>query len=157
MKKTANQRSSKKWDSKRNFFLELDLSFLEQPLVKGVNAPYSHRGIEALRKDLSLYKCFLFLCAKYPKEKIFPLDFLDTIWQTHVLFTKKYHSFCIRVFGRFLHYTPELPLGPRTTSAYAKSSLRNSRMEILWKKEFPEMVEKIWEGERCGGFAVYRY
>jgi hypothetical protein len=34
------------------------------------------------------------------------LRILDEMWHTFVLFTREYHAYCRRVFGRFLHHAP---------------------------------------------------
>jgi hypothetical protein len=39
------------------------------------------------------------ICAMYSPK-------VDTIWHTHILFTKEYANFCTTVFGRFIHHTP---------------------------------------------------
>ena len=35
-----------------------------------------------------------------------PLAILDEMWHTFVLFTREYHAYCRRVFGRYLHHAP---------------------------------------------------
>jgi hypothetical protein len=35
-----------------------------------------------------------------------PLRILDEMWHTFVLFTREYHAYCQRVFGRYIHHTP---------------------------------------------------
>lgn len=31
---------------------------------------------------------------------------IDIVWHTHILFTKKYHADCQKLFGRYLHHLP---------------------------------------------------
>ncbi|MEL6868036.1 MAG: hypothetical protein AAFP19_26670 [Bacteroidota bacterium] len=53
-------------------------------------------------------KKFLFLAAKHgDSQRIFTheaLFIIDEMWHTFILFTKEYHDFCMKYFGRFLHH-----------------------------------------------------
>ncbi len=41
-----------------------------------------------------------------------PSQAADDLWHEFILYTKHYDSFCRRAFGRFLHHTPAVVLGP---------------------------------------------
>lgn len=40
-----------------------------------------------------------------------PSQITDDLWHEFILYTKAYHHFCIKAFGRFLHHTPAAVLG----------------------------------------------
>jgi hypothetical protein len=41
-----------------------------------------------------------------------PSQAADDLWHEFILYTKHYEQFCRRAFGRFMHHTPALALGP---------------------------------------------
>lgn len=53
------------------------------------------------------YRGFLFVCSQY-KEPAVPDTELDEFWHAHILYTKKYASDCVQLFGRYLHHNPEM-------------------------------------------------
>ncbi|WP_157201523.1 hypothetical protein [Massilia sp. Root418] len=40
-----------------------------------------------------------------------PSQVVDDLWHEFILYTKNYHQFCQRAFGRFLHHTPAIVMG----------------------------------------------
>jgi hypothetical protein len=38
---------------------------------------------------------------------------VDELWHEFILYTRNYEAFCQRAFGRFLHHTPAVVLGPQ--------------------------------------------
>lgn len=55
-------------------------------------------------------KRWMWLCANRPTDLEMviqdPLLMLDNMWHTFILFTKDYHEFCDRFFGRYIHHLP---------------------------------------------------
>jgi hypothetical protein len=41
-----------------------------------------------------------------------PSQVADDLWHEFILYTRNYEAFCNRAFGRFLHHTPAVVLGP---------------------------------------------
>lgn len=41
-----------------------------------------------------------------------PSQVADDLWHEFILYTKNYEAFCHQAFGRFLHHTPAIVLGP---------------------------------------------
>lgn len=41
-----------------------------------------------------------------------PSQVTDDLWHEFILYTRNYQHFCERAFGRFLHHTPAVALGP---------------------------------------------
>jgi hypothetical protein len=41
-----------------------------------------------------------------------PSQVADDLWHEFILYTRNYQAFCDRAFGRFLHHTPAVVLGP---------------------------------------------
>ena len=41
-----------------------------------------------------------------------PSQAADDLWHEFILYTKHYHAFCGKAFGRFLHHSPAITLGP---------------------------------------------
>jgi hypothetical protein len=41
-----------------------------------------------------------------------PSQAVDDLWHHFILYTRNYQVFCQRAFGRFLHHTPAVVLGP---------------------------------------------
>ncbi len=47
-----------------------------------------------------------------------PCQVVDDLWHEFILYTRHYEAFCKQAFGRFLHHTPAVVLGPdRLTNA----------------------------------------
>ncbi|MEK8172247.1 hypothetical protein NKH77_32090 [Streptomyces sp. M19] len=51
---------------------------------------------------------FVAVCAKNPHERLRPSRVVDEGWHALILHTALYTDFC-RIFGRFVHHTPESP------------------------------------------------
>ena len=41
-----------------------------------------------------------------------PSQITDDLWHEFILYTRNYEAFCRRAFGRFMHHTPAVALGP---------------------------------------------
>ncbi|MFO1415373.1 MAG: hypothetical protein U1F10_16000 [Burkholderiales bacterium] len=74
------------------------------------------------RPDLTLKDCQLvahalrqFFLAHLKSGRRFvsmPSQVADDLWHEFILYTRNYQVFCERAFGRFLHHTPAIVLGP---------------------------------------------
>ena len=74
------------------------------------------------RPELSLKDCQLvahalrqFFLAHLRSGRAFvsmPSQVADDLWHEFILYTRHYQLFCDRAFGRFLHHTPAVVLGP---------------------------------------------
>jgi hypothetical protein len=51
-------------------------------------------------------KRYFILILKYEQPITMPSRAVDTAWHEFLLFSKEYHYFCKKSFGRFLHHTP---------------------------------------------------
>jgi len=51
---------------------------------------------------------FLWLCGNEP-GKFSPSQKIDEAWHRFILFTKDYHEFCNRFFGKYIHHGPLMP------------------------------------------------
>ena len=49
---------------------------------------------------------FYTLCMTAPGRRYAVSDKVDPYWHAHVLHSRRYSSFCSRVFGRYLHHEP---------------------------------------------------
>lgn len=84
------------------FVEEIDLSEIMARIVK--DHGWSEERAEEAEK---WYRRFLCLCILFPKEKLAPpTDDADEVWHTHIIYTKKYHADCRRMFGYYLHHNP---------------------------------------------------
>ncbi len=75
---------------------------------------------------------FIYLGRK-SKEGIFinsDLLMIDEMWHNFILFTKDYHEFCRKYFGRYVHHTP---------TSYQEKQERERQ-----KKEEPEKIKEVF-------------
>ena len=86
-------------------------------------------------KCSELYKNFLYLLYKYPKEFLVPTRDIDEFWHNHILYTKEYAKDCQQIFGYFLHHQPGDPNNPEEVS---KLRQQFTRTKELYLKEFGE-------------------
>ena len=112
--------------------------------------------IEGYEKDFLVqseleYKRFLILSKKYPDEFLVPTKSIDLIWHAHILFTKKYHEDCDKIFGKYLHHMPSLGLDVDMSQSF-------QRTLFLYEFEFSEKLTFSIEGllgpdchQGCGG------
>lgn len=85
------------------------------------------------------YRMFLFLCRKYPSQRIVPTKEIDDFWHAHILDTKKYIRDCKIVFRRYLHHFPYAGLrGERDRDALKR--LYRHTMQLV-NKEFPSLMK----------------
>jgi len=41
-----------------------------------------------------------------------PSQIVDDLWHEFILYTREYQQFCAEAFGRFMHHTPVVAMGP---------------------------------------------
>lgn len=41
-----------------------------------------------------------------------PSRIVDDLWHEFILYTRDYKEFCVKAFGRFMHHTPAVAMGP---------------------------------------------
>lgn len=60
----------------------------------------------------ALRKFFLAYLNGGRKPVSMPSQVVDDLWHEFILYTRHYEAFCQQAFGRFLHHTPAVVLGP---------------------------------------------
>lgn len=110
--------------------------------------PVSEREANSIFREL---KKWLWLCASAPTPgRLGVTDqmlIIDEMWHTFLMYTREYHEFCLRSFGRFLHHAPT------TTAEKARQRRRLQRdpervareveTETRWQCE--TIVERLGE------------
>lgn len=91
-------------------------------------------------------KKYLWLTANYASGlSMFSLR-VDEIWHQFILFTKQYHDFCERFFGRYMHHLPESSYIPRQHTS-------RQDFERLYEMHFGA-ISGVWRedtfGDTCG-------
>ncbi len=95
------------------------------------------------------YKRFLYICAKYPNERIAPTKTIDEFWHYHILDTRKYADDCQEVFGMFLHHFPYF--GMRGGDDANRLQEAGDRLSHLMELEFGEPMSVLRESiSLCG-------
>ena len=118
------------------FILDYDFSEILKRLVKVENWNKSSALIA-----IEQYKHFIFLKRKYPHHEPLPAPTdLDQVWHAHILFTKNYEQFCIKVFGKFLHHNPVNENDPEMQNVMRKGFIR---LQALHKREFGTYIFRI--------------
>jgi len=84
-----------------------------------------------------LYRIFLFLCLRYPDQKILPPREVDEFWHLHILDTRAYVRDCEQVFGQYLHHFPYA--GLRGAQHPHEEALVEATLALV-RKHFPEWV-----------------
>ena len=81
------------------------------------------------------YRNYLIILAKHPEdiEEIVVSKDVDEFWHTHILHTMKYTEDCEKVFGTYLHHSPEV--GERT-QALLKKAVLAEKTRRLYQQEF---------------------
>lgn len=72
-------------------------------------------GLDLKSKQLiarALRKFFLAHLASGCRFVSMPSQAVDELWHEFILYTRHYEAFCKQAFGRFLHHTPAVVLGP---------------------------------------------
>jgi hypothetical protein len=87
-------------------------------LPKGLYERLRKRRPELEQKDCALVarglrQFFLAYLNSGGKFVSMPSQVVDDLWHEFILYTKAYDDFCKQAFGRFLHHTPAVVLGPQ--------------------------------------------
>lgn len=98
----------------RRKLLALDLNIVAWKLYQPVDEGGYGWSMKKIKRAISYYRGFLFLCWKYPDESNVPNKEIDEVWHNHILFTKKYVRDCDDIFGRYVHHNPDFGLPPIT-------------------------------------------
>ena len=99
------------------------------------------------------YRNYLIILAKHPEdiEEIVVSKDVDEFWHTHILHTMKYTEDCEKVFGTYLHHSPEV--GERTQALLKKADLAE-KTRRLYQQEFGRVRAEATNSENaafCGG------
>ena len=119
-----------------NDIMSLDLSYVFERMTLKDKWPKSKA-----KQAIAQYRNFLILRRRYPKQKLIPSADIDEVWHTHMLFTKKYHSDCERLFEHFLHHSPEK--ATLTTSELKKIDDEFDKVQELYHTEFGDYIYAV--------------
>lgn len=127
----------------KQYLIELDLSYIAKRLVHR----YSWLESSACSAVVQ-YKRYLLLLLKYKdKYTLLPSDCIDTVWHEHILYTKKYHTDCINIFGEYLHHHPAEQEGnSQKTLLNFEQTLKLYELEFneaLTDPRYLKIIEKI--------------
>ena len=93
------------------------------------------------------YRNYLTMLVKHPEdaEDIVVSKDVDEFWHTHILHTMKYTEDCEKVFGTYLHHSPEV--GERT-QALLKKAVLAEKTRRLYQREFGNRQDynAAWSG-----------
>ncbi|MCK2169091.1 glycine-rich domain-containing protein [Thalassospira xiamenensis] len=67
-----------------------------------VDRKYADRVLGELKK-------WLILCTLNPVNNYTLVGPVDSLWHTFILHTRRYHEFCDKLAGRYLHHLPDIP------------------------------------------------
>ncbi len=77
-------------------------------LLDKINKIYPHLNGNQLNQVIEGLREYFYLVAISNRRTVsMPSKVVDAAWHEFILFTKQYETFCNKVFGRFLHHTPE--------------------------------------------------
>lgn len=125
-----------------SYLHQLDLGYVRNKMCSS-HYPLP-RWPEALAlKCEQLYKRFLLLLLKHPREPLVPTRDMDEFWHNHILFTKNYTQDCLALYGCYMHHTPSDPDNQDEISALVP---HYQRTKILYEAEFKEPLLVL---ERC--------
>ena len=66
---------------------------------------------------LQQYREFLHLSRAYPDAQLVPTETIDAAWHLHILDTRNYAADCTKIFGEFLHHSPQTEAGAPNAEA----------------------------------------
>lgn len=110
--------------------------------------PVSEREARSIFREM---KKWLWLCASCPTPGRLgitdPLLVIDEMWHTFLLYSREYHAFCMRSFGKFLHHAPtttaEKARQRRRMQSHPERVALEVETEIRWQCE--TIVEQLGE------------
>lgn len=74
-----------------------------------------HSGLAAKDAQLVALALRMFFLAHLKSRRRYvsmPSQIADDLWHEFILYTRHYEAFCGKAFGRFMHHTPAVVLGP---------------------------------------------
>ena len=108
---------------------EFDLESIKKRIIQS-----NEIDLDLLDESVYFYRVFLHLKKLYPEEIIVPTKEVDIVWHNHILFTKKYHQDCEKIFGKYLHHSPVSEKDAKNMKFYQNNTLK------LVRENFPEIV-----------------
>ncbi len=118
-----------------------DLESYEAPFLKERLLGKVFITEDSYEKSFSEFKRYLVLLMLGHKNIPMTSRSVDIIWHQFILFTKEYHEFCNRFFGRYLHHIPE------TSSNQIQPDEKNKIFEV-YKEVFNDDVPQIWGSKK---------
>jgi hypothetical protein len=119
---------------------DLDLTTVKAKLKSKKGRVWKWRNdLDKLEKE---YKQFLYLIAANPGETVVPWsEPMDDLWHEHILDTQKYHDDCMKIFGKYIHHNPHLPIG----SASQKKAFKKT--QEMYKEAFKKKAAAKKNGD----------
>ncbi len=130
---------------KRDYLDALDLNQVRERVIK-------EQGwdVKRAKEAEKWYKRFLRLHKLYPRVAIVPTLDIDEMWHNHILFTRKYHEDCQRIFGHYFHHSPSGDEAPNHEFAETMK---------LYMQQFGEVPQEVCPAHcscsgKCSGCCV---
>ncbi len=114
-----------------------ELESYEAPFLKERLVGKVFLNDESYEKSFKEFKRYISLIILGHKNVAMTSKSVDIIWHQFIIFTKEYHEFCYKFFGRYLHHVPE------TSSTPIKVDDRN-RIFDAYKDVFNEDAPDVW-------------
>lgn len=94
-------------------------------LTDKIIARYPHLTPEQVNYVIAGLKEYFQICLKAGKRNVsMPSQVVDVAWHEFILFTRHYHYFCEKTFGRYLHHTP--------TEAMKSQTIAEAGIKTAW-------------------------
>ena len=77
----------------------------EAPVLHHKICKATNLSEDKAKQGLKEVLCFLSLI-HFSKQKLTPSHLVDLVWHEFILFTRLYHNYCQKEFGRFIHHQP---------------------------------------------------
>lgn len=92
-----------------------------------------------------MYRNYLFLQKKYKDQfELPPSEEIDEFWHQHIFDTKKYHTDCEAIFGKYLHHYPYLGADDITDLKYLNNAFEKT--QELYEKKFDKKIQNVRKG-----------
>ncbi|NRF66027.1 hypothetical protein HLB44_03390 [Aquincola sp. S2] len=106
------------WMWRRQRVLRREAHIREFALPKGLFDRLRGHHPQLTAKDCQLVahglRQFFLACLKSGRQPVaMPSQAADDLWHEFIVYTRHYQDFCRHAFGRFLHHTPAIVLGPQ--------------------------------------------
>ena len=118
------------------------------PMTRIVERYRKEHGVG--EQDASLHerelRRYLYVAARYPKERWPMVASIDNLWHTFILFTQEYQRFCGALGVPYIHHDP-LPEGANPLL----SAKAYHRFLTVYRAEFGEPPNSVWPVALKGG------